>query len=179
MPSKYWNEIKKRRPAYAERFASQSLDIIDQIHFLLQEKGWTQKDLAQALGKSESEISKWLSAGHNLTIKTVAKIEAELGTDVLQTPLRFRAQQVADASGGDRKVAYRQVIQSFETELAQFRSQSLPDVATFTGATEIETKFWSVAPAPSSQSGFTLEEKPKVEVDTDERDLEGNYAMAA
>jgi transcriptional regulator with XRE-family HTH domain len=35
-----------------------------------------QKDIASNLGKHESEISKWLSGEHNLTLKSIIKLEA-------------------------------------------------------------------------------------------------------
>ncbi|MCZ8286906.1 MAG: helix-turn-helix transcriptional regulator, partial [Bacteroidia bacterium] len=40
----------------------------------------------EKLGKSEAEISKWLSGTHNFTIRTLSKIEAELGESVITTP---------------------------------------------------------------------------------------------
>lgn len=63
-----------------------NLAVIEQIYAILDEKGWSQKQLAAALGKSESEISKWLSGTHNLTLLTISRIEAVLGTDILITP---------------------------------------------------------------------------------------------
>ncbi|MBK8969134.1 MAG: helix-turn-helix transcriptional regulator [Lewinellaceae bacterium] len=41
------------------------------------------RDLAAALGKSESEVSKWLAGAHNFTLKSIAKLEAVLGEDIL------------------------------------------------------------------------------------------------
>ena len=38
--------------------------------------------MAEALEKRPSEISKWLN-GHNLTIRTLAKLEAALGEELL------------------------------------------------------------------------------------------------
>lgn len=179
MPSKYWDKIAKRRPAYASIFASKSLDIIDQIHFLLREKSWTQKDLAKALGKSESEISKWLSAGHNLTIKTLAKIEAELGTDVLQTPLRHQALDAASATGMKHAAAYRQTIQSFEMEL-DHENDPFPLTGSTVSPPEIDFSIWSDKASTSKQSDIKLEEQQGAEVDAAESEnAEANYAMAA
>jgi transcriptional regulator with XRE-family HTH domain len=67
-------------------FVRKNLEISDQISDLLKEKGWSQKDLAQRLGKSESEVSKLLSGLHNLTLRSLAKIEAVLESDVIVTP---------------------------------------------------------------------------------------------
>lgn len=48
------------------------------IYSALKAKGWTQTDLARALGKQVSVISKWLSGTHNFTIDTLTDIEGVL-----------------------------------------------------------------------------------------------------
>lgn len=58
--------------------------IVDRIHSILEEKGLKQKDLANLLGKKESEISKWMRGTHNFTIKTISSIEDALGIPILQ-----------------------------------------------------------------------------------------------
>jgi antitoxin component HigA of HigAB toxin-antitoxin module len=66
-------------------FVKKNLAISNQIYALLDEKGWTQKELAIRLGKSESEVSKLLSGLHNFTLKSIAKLESELGSDIITT----------------------------------------------------------------------------------------------
>ena len=61
----------------------QYTDIVLRINQLLQDKGYTQKDLADKMNKKPSEISKWLKGNHNLTLKTLAKLEAELGEPII------------------------------------------------------------------------------------------------
>ena len=46
------------------------------VECLLSDKGLKQKDLADKMGKSEAEVSKWLSGTHNFTLRSIAKIEA-------------------------------------------------------------------------------------------------------
>jgi ribosome-binding protein aMBF1 (putative translation factor) len=65
-----------------------SSDIAVRVHKLLEEKQMTQKELADRLGKKPSEISKWLSGTHNLTLRTIAKLEAVLGEAILAVPRR-------------------------------------------------------------------------------------------
>ena len=43
----------------------------------------TQKDFAKLLGKTETEVSRWLSGTHNLTLATICKISIALGEDVV------------------------------------------------------------------------------------------------
>lgn len=54
-----------------------------QIAIILKKQNKTRSDLARALGKSESEVSKWMSGAHNFTYKTIAKIEAALGERIM------------------------------------------------------------------------------------------------
>jgi len=44
----------------------------------------SQKELASKLGKRESEVSKWLSGEHNLTVKSLLKMEAVLGKPIVR-----------------------------------------------------------------------------------------------
>ena len=46
----------------------------------------TQKELAQKLGKTETEVSRWLSGTHNLTLSTICKISAALGEEIVIVP---------------------------------------------------------------------------------------------
>ncbi len=69
-----------------ERFVDINLDISEQVMQYLDSKNWTQKDLAAKLDKSEAEISKWLSGMHNLTLKSISKMEAVLGEHIIITP---------------------------------------------------------------------------------------------
>ena len=62
----------------------QSFEIVDRIHEILVRQGKGRKDLALLLGKSESEISKWMSGSHNFTIQTLAKIQIALGELVVE-----------------------------------------------------------------------------------------------
>lgn len=60
-----------------------SFAIVDRIDVILKEKGMTQRDLAEALGKNEAEISRWMRGTHNFTIRTLAKISNVLGTPIV------------------------------------------------------------------------------------------------
>ncbi len=82
---RFLNAEEKVRPE-AKRFIEKNLDLIEQINEILNLKGWSQKDFAQKLGKSESEISKWLSGLHNFTLQTISKIEAAFEQDIVVTP---------------------------------------------------------------------------------------------
>lgn len=61
-----------------------SFKIIDRIHYLLEKQHKSQRYLATMLGKSESEISKWMRGTHNFTLTTIRKIEQVLGEKIIQ-----------------------------------------------------------------------------------------------
>jgi transcriptional regulator with XRE-family HTH domain len=50
----------------------------------------TQKQLADALGKNASEISKWLSGLHNITLESITKMEAVFGADIIMTDIKAK-----------------------------------------------------------------------------------------
>ncbi|MDE6076773.1 MAG: helix-turn-helix domain-containing protein [Muribaculaceae bacterium] len=66
------------------RSVTLSFLIVDRIYAILEERGLKQKNLANMLGKKESEISKWMRGTHNFTIETISSIENALGYPILQ-----------------------------------------------------------------------------------------------
>ena len=64
----------------------ESFALADRIHFLLEKHNITQRQLAEKLGKNESEVSKWLSGGHNFTSHTLVKIGIAIGERVYRIP---------------------------------------------------------------------------------------------
>lgn len=67
-------------------FMDKSMGIAHHIYELMKDLGLKQKDLAERMGKSEAELSKWLNGRHNFTIRSLAKLEAALGLAVIETP---------------------------------------------------------------------------------------------
>lgn len=61
-----------------------SFAISDKLDALLQERGMTQKEFAKLIGKSESEVCKWLGGTHNFTLKTIAKISSVLNVELIK-----------------------------------------------------------------------------------------------
>lgn len=52
----------------------------------METQGLSQKQLALKMDKRESEVSKWFSGNHNLTLKSLSKLEAALGEPLLIVP---------------------------------------------------------------------------------------------
>jgi len=91
MRSKILQEILDETPKDVEIFVDKYTDLVIRINQILREKGYTQKSLANKLDKSPSEIHKWLSGDHNFTLRSIAKLEAELGETLLEVPVRKTA----------------------------------------------------------------------------------------
>jgi len=73
-----------------ERLVKKNLAIANKIALLLESKGMKPADLALAMDKQRSEISKWLSGQHTFTTKTITKIEEVLGEDIIHIEPKVR-----------------------------------------------------------------------------------------
>ena len=61
-----------------------SVAIANRIYEILEAKGMSQKEFAKLIGKTETEVSRWLSGTHNLTMATICKISAALHEDIIR-----------------------------------------------------------------------------------------------
>lgn len=93
MKSKVFQRILDKTPKDVEIFVDWYADIVLRIDELIREKKITKKELAQSLDKQPSEISKWLGGNHNFTLRSLAKLSAELGEPLLQVPKRLSNQE--------------------------------------------------------------------------------------
>jgi len=105
MKSKVAERMMAKMPEDVKIFVDKYADIVVRINQLLKEKGFTQKDLAEKLDKKPSEISKWLNGDHNFTLRSIAKIEAELGETILYVPRQITLQSVGENKA--RMTVYR------------------------------------------------------------------------
>lgn len=88
MRSTVLQRILDKTPKDVEIFVDKYADLVLRINQILHEKGYSQKSLADKLEKRPSEIHKWLSGDHNFTLRSIAKLEAELGEILLEVPAR-------------------------------------------------------------------------------------------
>lgn len=86
MRSKTVDRLLRSTPKDVEIFVDLYAELVVRINQLLLEKDLTKKDLAEKLEKKPSEISKWLSGEHNFTLRSLAKLSAELGEPLLEVP---------------------------------------------------------------------------------------------
>ena len=92
-----YDRIRNRTKPETRQYVQKNLAVVAEVDRLMKLKGWSQKDLAKKLGKTNSEVSKWLSGLHNLTLKSIAKMEVVLEANLLEVP------KPAEARGGTAK----------------------------------------------------------------------------
>lgn len=101
----FFNDLK---PEY-EALTNMSVEISDRIEEILKAKEITQREFADLLGKSESEVSKWMSGMHNFTLKSIARIETVLGMKVIQTVTKGDLNQMNPAKLVRKSTAIKSV----------------------------------------------------------------------
>ena len=77
------NEIRSTISPETKMQMELSVAIANRIYDILEEKGMTQKEFAHLMGKTETEVSRWLSGTHNMTLATLCKISIALGENIL------------------------------------------------------------------------------------------------
>lgn len=81
--NRFFEDISPEEKAFTKLY----YDFVIRVYDLMDQRGWSQKDLAEALGKSPSEVNKWIKGGHNLTFKTIAKLEVAFGEALFEFPI--------------------------------------------------------------------------------------------
>lgn len=66
-----------------DRLMDINFSITEKVRIALEHKVWNKGDLAKAMGKNQSEVSKWLSGMHNLTLKSIIKMEIALDINLI------------------------------------------------------------------------------------------------
>ena len=74
-------------------------EVSGRIADALAAKGWTQRQLADALGKRESYVSRALAGGVNFTLRTIAQFETALGQEIVHTGEVSRNETTAPYAG--------------------------------------------------------------------------------
>ncbi|MBR3577378.1 MAG: helix-turn-helix transcriptional regulator [Paludibacteraceae bacterium] len=82
--NKLMDEIRQTMTPEMKRQMELSVQIANRIYEIMEEKGLSQKNLASLLGKTETEVSRWLSGTHNMTVATIAKISTALNADIIR-----------------------------------------------------------------------------------------------
>ncbi|HWK05942.1 MAG TPA: helix-turn-helix transcriptional regulator [Puia sp.] len=104
MASKIFAEMLAKVEPEDRQFVQKNLAISYQVRAILDNHPTihSQKDLAEAMGKEPSEISKWLSGLHNIGLENITKMEVALGQDIILTD-----EQARERYGKVDKESYR------------------------------------------------------------------------
>ena len=81
-PKSSWKEKVEWRKANKD-WLRKSSDIAFRILDALDEKGWRKNRLAQELGVSAQQVSKYVKGEENFKLETLCKLEAVLGVDLI------------------------------------------------------------------------------------------------
>lgn len=86
MKSQFVKSMINEIPEDIKLFSSIYAELTLRINEALKAQGLTQKELAVRLEKRPSEISKWLSGEHNFTLRSLCKLQCELGVELIKVP---------------------------------------------------------------------------------------------
>lgn len=86
MKSQIVKNMLNDMPEDIKLFSRIYADLITRIGQALNEQHLTKSDLAHKLDKRPSEISKWLNGDHNFTLKSLCKLQVELGISLIDIP---------------------------------------------------------------------------------------------
>jgi transcriptional regulator with XRE-family HTH domain len=82
-------DLDNELPLESQIYIRHSLDIPRYVKTILADAKMSQSQLADKLGKSEAEISKWLSGRHNATLRTISKLEAALSLSIINPLIKI------------------------------------------------------------------------------------------
>lgn len=72
-----------RRRRESRRWRTLSQDVALAVYHYLDRNGLTQKEFAESMGVSPAYVAKLLKGSENLTLETISKIEAAIGTEIV------------------------------------------------------------------------------------------------
>lgn len=83
------DEFFKEKDSLLEKKVAFKMRIAARIDDALKAKRMRKKELAQLMGKTSSEISKWLSGTQNFTIETLIEIEHYLNVELINPQIKY------------------------------------------------------------------------------------------
>ena len=70
---------QKNYTKISNQIAFEILERLDELH-------WKQKDLAEKMGVTPQQVSKWVKGNENFTLETLGKLSDVLGIELIQVP---------------------------------------------------------------------------------------------
>lgn len=129
-------QLRQEAKAIDKALIDESFALADRIAFLLKKHNMSQRELADKLGKRESEISKWLSGGHNFTQATLTRISLAIGERIYEIPGAATSDQLASAvESTDSLYIYKAIIKRLMTvhkEVIRTKFENYHELSTLT-----------------------------------------------
>ncbi|APG65084.1 hypothetical protein LPB136_06860 [Tenacibaculum todarodis] len=97
------NWLTENKNPEIDRFIERNLEITQKVCSILKKKGIKKSEFAKMLNKRPSEVTKWLSGLHNLTLKSITKMEVALNTNLLNPEPQYV--YLGMVEGGSNEVA--------------------------------------------------------------------------
>lgn len=98
--------------------------IVDAIKSALKKKGMTQRDLAVAMGKSETEVSRWLSGKVGISRANQARVAEVLGVSFAAVSLHRKSEQGSPLAASAQLTGQRASSQSMSSHINSNRQMN-------------------------------------------------------
>lgn len=101
-----------------DRFIERNLEITQKVCSILKQRNIRKKEFAKMLGKKPSEITKWLSGLHNLTLKSITKMEVALDVNLMNPEPQYVYLGMVEGGAKDMISSKDDYEQSYYTQKA-------------------------------------------------------------
>jgi transcriptional regulator with XRE-family HTH domain len=112
------NWLEENKNPEIDRFIERNLEITQEVCAVLKTRRINKKEFAKMLDKSPSEVTKWLSGLHNLTLKSITKMEVALGVDLMKPEPKYIYLGKVEGGSKDFSIAIDNYEQTFYTQEA-------------------------------------------------------------
>ncbi|MCC8037047.1 MAG: helix-turn-helix domain-containing protein [Bacteroidales bacterium] len=77
-------EVAAKTSPQIQQEVELTFSVSDRIYQLMLDRGLTRKQLAEAVGRRPSEVTKWLSGQHNFTLRTIAMLSSYFNAPIIE-----------------------------------------------------------------------------------------------
>lgn len=114
--------LKEKGDPEIELLVKRNVAIANKVRGILESRKMDDADLAKIMGKYPSEISKWLSGAHNLTQRSIVKMELALGVQLLYVEVPYKYVYLGKVDGGSEDIKKKYSESAYETSAPAYAS---------------------------------------------------------
>lgn len=82
-PSKSLDFLGNKEKSVKQIYAIKSMALTEYINNFVEDKDFKQSEVAEKLDMFESQLSRWLSGVHNMTLQSIMKLESACSIEIL------------------------------------------------------------------------------------------------